>query len=75
MHDIFLCRFLDNKHGYHEHDSLSYAKSLTVAKIRQEFKEIIIDPYLKMNPDKELNLYEAINFENMFELKFYTNCF
>jgi cytochrome P450 len=44
-------------------------------KVRNEINETIVKPYLKSNPGEELDINRGMNFDNMFELKFYNNCF
>ena len=44
---------------------------------RDELTEMIVKPYLKENPDfKGLNVIEhGLNYENIWDLKFFTSCF
>ena len=50
-----------------------------IQKIRDELKTVIIDPYLKNNSEKVITnediLYEALNYDNLWDLKYYTSCF
>jgi len=49
-----------------------------MANIRKEFKEVLLEPYLKENPEKrnsKMSINEVLDFETIFNLKYYSNCF
>jgi hypothetical protein len=45
------------------------------AQVRDEIKKVVVDPYINANPGKPFDMHQALNFENMFDLKLYGNCF
>lgn len=43
--------------------------------MRNEFKAVIADPFKTENPNQEANLDNLLTLDNVFELKFYIQCF
>jgi hypothetical protein len=45
-------------------------------KVREEVSSVIAKPFKTLNPDVEkIELEKVLNFENIFDLKFYGYCF
>lgn len=44
-------------------------------KVKDEFNRVVIQPYMEANPGKKVDVMEALNFDNAFDLKFYNQCF
>jgi len=43
--------------------------------MREEFKNVVVKPFKEQNPDKVCDLNSLLNMYNVFEMKFYIQCF
>jgi cytochrome P450 len=46
-----------------------------IQKMREEFQNVIVKPFKQENPDKKCDLNSMMNLDNVYDLKFYIQCF
>ena len=44
-------------------------------KLRDEIKNVIVDPFRKQNPNSEVKICDIIDYESMNELSYFSMCF
>jgi cytochrome P450 len=44
-------------------------------KVRIEIDRVIVSPYLEANPGCKLDMKKALQYDNIFDLAYYTDCF